>query len=230
MIASLIPRSLKFFIKRRVGCPSVEATLLTLRNAGYRPGAVIDVGAFDADWSRYAHSVWPSAKFFLFEPQSALQNACRKFVGETHRFFPVALAEYEGEVQFRVDGTNSAIDAEARGTPVKVRTLDNCLAEESLPENSLLKIDVQGFERGVIAGGPATIASKVEVIVIEASVIKLCPTAMNVEETISALAELGFRLYDICTFWRRPVDNALWQVDLVFVRNRAPYGAKELGW
>ena len=49
-------------------------------------------------------------------------------------------------------------------------------------------------------------------------------------QVLARLDELGFRLYDICTFWRRPVDHALWQADFCFVRKDSPYGAASLGY
>jgi len=39
-----------------------------------------------------------------------------------------------------------------------------------------------------------------------------------------------FRLLDICTFIRRPVDDALWQIDAVFAKNKSALGDAAQGW
>ena len=39
---------------------------------------------------------------------------------------------------------------------------------------------------------------------------------------LAYMAARGFRVYDVCTFFRRPYDNALWQMDMVFVKATSP--------
>lgn len=41
-------------------------------------------------------------------------------------------------------------------------------------------------------------------------------------DVIRAMVEDGFRLYDLVNFFYRPYDNALWQVDCLFVRVTSP--------
>jgi len=35
------------------------------------------------------------------------------------------------------------------------------------------------------------------------------------------LSDRGYALHDICNFMRRPLDDALWQSDMIFVRNNS---------
>jgi len=229
ILSKLVPKKWKSKLRLRMGGRDFKFTLERLRNCGYDPQAVVDVGAFDTEWSAEVLKIFPAAKFYLFEPLPQFLSPGRRFAGTKHYFSPVALADFEGEATFKVEGANSALSDGKGGITVKVSTLDDELMAHSLPTNTLLKIDVQGFERKVIEGAKK-VMPKFEVVVIEASLIKLCPIAMNVEETCLLLKELGFRLFDICTFWQRPVDGALWQTDLVFVRESSPYGKISLGY
>jgi hypothetical protein len=47
--------------------------------------------------------------------------------------------------------------------------------------------------------------------------------AIDLHETLVGwLGERGFVAYDICGMTRRPLDNALWQADMIFVRKDDP--------
>lgn len=56
----------------------------------------------------------------------------------------------------------------------------------------------------------------------EVNLIAVYEGAPLVDETVAYMAARGFRVYDVCTFFRRPLDNALWQMDMVFVRATSP--------
>ena len=45
-----------------------------------------------------------------------------------------------------------------------------------------------------------------------------------------SLDDRGFRLFDIASLMRRPVDDALWQIDAVFVRHGSQLGRVDAGW
>ena len=41
------------------------------------------------------------------------------------------------------------------------------------------------------------------------------------------MSERGFQVYNICTFFRRPYDGALWCVGVIFVRSSSPLVASK---
>jgi FkbM family methyltransferase len=191
---------------------------------------VIDVGAYDASWSRGVAEIWPDARFILFEPNPAMKEQCLAFCGSHHAFFDCAVSDYSGSSGFEVDGSNSRLAGAAAKITVPVLTLDAALRAHEVTPPALLKIDVQGDDLKVVKGGEDGIVPRTSVIIIELSLIPLNPIAPSVGDAIARLERLGFRLADICTFWRRPIDDALWQVDAVFVRRGVSYGDVALGY
>ena len=42
--------------------------------------------------------------------------------------------------------------------------------------------------------------------------------AALLDEMVAFMSNHDFQVYDGCNFFRRPLDNALWQLDVVFLR------------
>jgi len=61
-----------------------------------------------------------------------------------------------------------------------------------------------------------------EAVLMEVNLIGIYGDAPLLDETVAFMATRGFRVYDICSFMRRPYDGALWQIDAVFVRRTSP--------
>ena len=80
-----------------------------------------------------------------------------------------------------------------------------------------IKLDVQGYELEVLKGGQKALQS-VECILMEVSLIGVNQGAPLLHEVISYMKNIGFFVYDICSFVRRPIDQALWQIDVIFVK------------
>ena len=60
---------------------------------------------------------------------------------------------------------------------------------------------------------------KTEAVLVEVSVVATNRNAPLFDEVIRFMKERGFALYDICSFFRRPSDNLLYQMDVIFVRD-----------
>jgi FkbM family methyltransferase len=228
-LALRLPPAVKLWLKRRTGCPDIRLTLANLRRSGFTPSTVIDVGAYDGSWARGVARIWPDARYVLFEPNPAMRERCVAFCGSRHLFFDCAVSDFAGSAPFAVEGSNSHLGT-VGGVRVAVQTLDAALHDVRLEPPMLLKIDVQGEESKVLAGARGRVLPQVGVLVVELSLIPLHPGALGLREAIEELARTGFRLADLSTFWRRPVDGALWQVDAVFVRDAMAYGAPHLGY
>jgi FkbM family methyltransferase len=229
-LLGLLPTSFKFRLKRRMACPDMRLTLQNLRRSGFSPSTVIDVGASDTSWSRSVAEIWPDARFILFEPNPAMKDQCLAFCGPRHVFFDCAVSDCNGSSGFEVEGSNSRLTEASTKLRVSVVTLDAALQDSDVTGPVLLKIDVQGEDLNVVKGGESYVLPRTSVVIIELSLIPLNPIAPGMGEAIARLESAGFRLADICTFWRRPVDDALWQVDAVFVRRDLSYGNVVLGY
>jgi FkbM family methyltransferase len=157
--------------------PGIQKALSVL----LKPGMVVyDVGAnvgFTAVIA--AHCVGSNGRVICFEPQPS----CFKLIqhnaainGYEHvEVRSEALGEENGMATFVVtdDSTFSHLakgtTQQAKGTniDVPVRRLDSLLADESLPKPDLIKIDVEGAEQQMLAGGMATLREAKPVLLIE---------------------------------------------------------------
>ena len=134
----------------------------------------VDVGANVGQWSTMLLDLVRPEKLIVIEPQPAAFEELQKLFGRegTVELHCVAVGDREGTTKFRVTrdttgasvlqpraemrdliGENWSVEAEIE---VPMMTLDRLLA--GVAEISLLKIDVQGFEKAVLAGAAACLA------------------------------------------------------------------------
>jgi hypothetical protein len=98
---------------------------------------------------------------------------------------------------------------------VEVVRLDDALSD--VPEIDLLKLDVQGFERWVIAGAPETLA-RTKMVLIEMNFIRHYSGELGMAGLASLLSEtIGFEYHNASLPHRTAEGRAAW-FDAVFVR------------
>lgn len=86
--------------------------------------------------------------------------------------------------------------APARTIDVPVRTLDEVVAAHGLGRVDLLKLDVEGAEREVLAGGRDTLARSRPVLLVEAhDAMQARDDGATAQDLLDALAALGFDAY-----------------------------------
>jgi FkbM family methyltransferase len=206
--------------------------LVRWRDEGFSPGAVYDIGAHAGCWAEMCQAVYQPRTCCLFEPQNEYLEQARKRQpsGSNWIFLPVALGEIEHEQTICLTKDRSASSllpplqngwlkagtTEIGQAQVRVLPLDQLAHKEKLPLPDLVKIDVQGFEAKVIAGGSSTLRSA-QRLVVEASLKPIYKDQPLLPEVLATLTQCGFRLTDIsdaCS-WS---NEELWQVDLWFKR------------
>lgn len=206
--------------------PSMLGSLYNLRNNGFSPPAIIDIGAYVGDWSQAAATIWPSAAYHLIEAQPdkapRLMKLARDLSSGSHFYSALLAAESGIETDFYTMETGSSILAErttfARSVQkLKTQTLDIVLEKAGLPQGCLLKLDVQGYELEVLKGG-AQVLKRSDVLLAEVSLLEYNQGAPLFAEVLAFLHERGFLPYDICSLTRRESDLALFQADVIFVR------------
>ncbi|HUR58648.1 MAG TPA: hypothetical protein VM029_13125, partial [Opitutaceae bacterium] len=77
-----LPETWKESLRRRAGAITPRSRLENLRRAGFRPRQIIDAGAFQGDWARLVHDVFPEAPVLLIEPQPQLSERLRALCGQ----------------------------------------------------------------------------------------------------------------------------------------------------
>lgn len=212
-------------LRARLGVPSIPASLARLARAGFAPSTVFDVGAYRGDFAAEVLVVWPAAQLVCFEPLPGRAEALRtRFAGAAVQVHDAVLGARSGTpVELSLAETASSVLAEhatqdfarvARETTA----LDDLVAGGRIPARcELLKLDVQGYELAVLEGAQGLLA-RTEVVLLELNLLDLHVGVPLLHEVLAWLAARGFVAWDLAGLTRRPLDDALWQVDLVVVR------------
>src|SRR5215471_4690154 len=128
-------------------------------------GVAIDVGANLGEWSvPLARAVGDEGGVLCIEPNPAIAAALEAMLRVNNlaqaEVLPVALAAQDGEGRLlaeREDTGRSRLSPADGTIPVPLRRLDGIVAERRLTRLDLLKIDVEGYERFVLAGASETL-------------------------------------------------------------------------
>lgn len=194
-----------------------------LRAWGYAPSWLIDVGAYEGHWTRHARQVFGTVPTLMVEPQAAkhagLARLCEE-LPET-RFAPHVLAAQAGRtVTFYEMETGSSFfpersDAPRRAVEHVTQTLD---AIAPRADNVFLKIDAQGAELEVLAGGEETLR-RASLVQLEAAVAHYNEGAPSLLEVLAYMEQRGFTMLDMAG--RSRIQGHLVQMDLLF----APLGS-----
>jgi FkbM family methyltransferase len=211
-------------------------SLATLRQIGFRPNAIVDVGAFVGEWSATAHAAFPDAAVAMLEARptqrAVLERVAASLSTDADVVIALLGATPRDAVPFHITegGSGSSVMNELSDVPretvmLPVVTLDDAVRGMRVAPRVrapiLLKLDVQGYEREVLIGGAATLGAA-EVVVMELSTQRLNEGAPLAHEMVQFMAERGFQLFDVTGFWREKDTDVLLQVDVVFVRSSSP--------
>ena len=201
----------------------MDAALRGMRERGYYPPVILDIGAAVGTWTENALRYWPRSHFYcieaLEERQSDLHALSRR-TGADIKVLICGVADADGILKMGVteslwDSSFAYEGREARELPVF--SLDTLLAQNRIEPPSFLKLDVQGFETKIISGGQVALRI-CDVILMECSFYSFCPSMRTLDETIALMASYGFVPYEIVDVLRRPLDGAMGQCDLLFVK------------
>lgn len=198
-----------------------------LKKRGLQVNTILDIGANKAEWSGLAAGIFPHAQFFLIEPQIELKPQLDQFFSSHKGGWVLGGAGAEsGELtltvwddfagsSFLVPENNNTGDKEQRTVPIF--TVSQLLKEGKISTPDICKLDVQGFELEVLKGADA-IMGKTEAFILEVGLFKFLPNQPVIEEVIAFMKDKGYVIYDFPGFSNRPLDGALGQIDICFVK------------
>jgi FkbM family methyltransferase len=150
------------------------ATLAWAKILPFKPASIVDVGAYHGDVSAQFSTLYRPTSIVLVEPFPDLARSLeRRCFAPRQCVYNCALGHTEGTATFNVINSRHSSSllkiSEEAGTAlnmpmdqvgtiqVPVRTLDSIMTESNLRILDLLKVDVQGYELEVFAGGTETL-------------------------------------------------------------------------
>ena len=188
---------------------------------------IIDVGASNGMWTELALSDFPSSQYLLIEAQPVHESALQQFCAAhpNTQYVLAAAGASVGHIYFHIanpfGGRASYTPLPNHNARLPVTTIDAEVAARQLSGPFLLKLDTHGFEVPIFEGAGATLANTVAIIV-ETYNFKMGPEGLLFYEICAWLQARGFRCIDAVDIRRRPGDDLLWQMDLVFMRSDRP--------
>lgn len=202
-----------------------QASRLTaLKQLGFMPRHILDIGAYHGYWAGLAQWIWPNAEMLSIEAN----EDCREQLAQKGRPFEIALLSSssmdriynkcqtgcgEGNSLFK---ENSVFPFEQ--VMVRTKTLKEVVENRTF---DFVKIDCQGAESSIMEGGQETIRAA-QVVLLECQIQEYNQGAPFLIDVIKTMQEdYGFRLYDIVDSHYNS-RNMLIQSDLLFATENSP--------
>lgn len=199
---------------------SEELSYLRLAEKNFAPDGIIDVGAYQGEWTRLARRVFPDVPVLMVEAQESkrkmLDEVCEELGQVTYS--STVLGATSGEtVSFFEMETGSSFYPEQSNAPRTVKQLSTKTLDEVASAfsgtNLFLKIDVQGAELEVLAGGAETL-NRCAVVQLEVAMLAYNQGAPNILDVIQYMDARDFVPFDI-SGESRPMGHLV-QVDMLF--------------
>jgi FkbM family methyltransferase len=204
--------------------------------AGRTVATVVDIGANTGQFSRLASELWPGARILAFEPLPECFAELQAFLDGVPgaRAFEVAAGSEEGRATIHRSAFSPSSSllamgerhkelwphtAAHEGVEVKVRRVDDVLADVELRPEVLVKIDVQGFERHVIAGAMGTLCAAA-VVVVEVAFEPLYDGQASFDAVYTSLRGLGLEFRGFVEQVVDPGSGRAVYADALFERRR----------
>jgi FkbM family methyltransferase len=196
---------------------------------------VIDIGANTGQFASWIHKILPQAFLYSLEPlddcyEQLLENM-KNVV--SFRAFNFALGDKDSEQKIYKNEfspsssllpmaeTHKKVFPHTKKSTVEdiaVRKLDTVFRKIELEDNILIKIDTQGYEDKVIAGGREVI-SRAKIVIAETSFEELYEGQSLFGEIYDAMIKLGFEYKGGLDYARKnPTDGRVLQEDSIFVK------------
>ncbi|CAB4143074.1 Methyltransferase FkbM [uncultured Caudovirales phage] len=210
--------------------------LKQLKENGFNPGLVIDVGISNGEFFNECQKIFNKARYLLFEARKIEETKIAEILPsitvDYKLFFNTLLGKgHEDDVNFYQIDAGSSVYSEKTKFPKNVlkknvRPMLKFLVEEftedrgDIPFPVFLKIDTQGSELDILQGmGPWL--DFVEVVQLEVAFQEYNHGAPGVFQIHEFMNSKGFTLYDLGAAFRKQSDNSIFHMDWVFVAKRS---------
>tara|TARA_Y100001963_G_C6694142_1_gene406129 strand:+ start:275 stop:955 length:681 start_codon:yes stop_codon:yes gene_type:complete len=178
--------------------------LQELKDLGFNPKTILDIGAHTGQFYGWAKNVWPEAFIWMVEANTYHSGTLANIVrNNTDQYTIATLGDAERDVTFytRSDKPHTEgasyykesaywdIPQLVMKIPKKLETLDELFDDNT--QFDLIKIDTQGSELDILSGG-SQLCKKASYILLEVALVSLNEGAPTKEEIISYMEAYGF--------------------------------------
>jgi len=212
--------------------PSYKDKFNWVRNLNIR--TVLDVGANTGQFASYIHRILPDAMVYAFEPlKDCYERLAETMKGAPNfKAFDFALGNEASEIEMhrsKYSPSSSILpmsELHKQAFPftreevlerVTVKRLDDIAGSLKIVDNLLVKIDVQGFEDRVVAGGPRTL-QRAKVLIVETSFKSLYEGQPLFDSIYEKLKGMGFAHHGNFSQVLNPIDGSVLQADGIFIK------------
>jgi len=211
-----------------------KVRLELLKDLGFKPQGILDIGAHIGKWSMMANSVFPDTPILMIEgntdntnrlndtiktvqvssPKSSCSISLLSDTNKNVTYYKPKHGSTSGSSLYR-ENTAHYSDENTVTEKRSAITLDQLLNETDVTYD-FIKIDVQGSEQDILRGAPDSI-SNARFILLETQLIEYNQKAPVAHEIIRTLENYGFIIADIYELHYLP-DGRLNEIDILFAR------------
>ncbi|WP_395051082.1 FkbM family methyltransferase [Flavobacterium sp.] len=226
------PRDSKILNNRPVG--RMDTFLEDLKIRGLECKTILDVGANSSSWSRIAKKIFPEAYFYLIEPQVEMEEKLKAFTNEfSNSAYLLQGAGAKKEIltltiwedlagSSLLPREEEKLLSNGKQRKIEIVAINDLIEGDKIRMPELIKLDIQGFELEALKGATKTFGHT-EVYILEVS---LFPFSDGLDmpvmsDVINFMLGYDYVVYDFAGFLRRPLDGALGQCDICFVKKNS---------
>ena len=207
----------------------LKVVMNSLRNRGYYPTNIVDVGCFEGVWTKNMMNIFSNSNYYLFDADNSnfnILNNISKLYSNV-KFKICLLSDDIKDYYFYKMKSGSSIFFENTSYPrqcVKLKSTTLSLELDKMilnTDNNLIKIDAQGSEIKILKGLKNHIYN-FEILVLEVSLHEYNKGSPLFNEVFKFMDSKKFKLYDIFDLKRFGENKSfLFQYDAVFVRQNS---------
>lgn len=199
-----------------------------LKEIGFKPKHIVDVGANRGSWTREALKYFPDCYYTLVEPQRWMRDEIKDLLGSNKKitFHAVGAGEVSGRSKLTIHERDDSCtfrmtesEAYQRGfkqIDVPVVTLNEIISGSDTSPPDIIKIDAEGLDIEVLKGA-SNFFGITEVFLVESGVMNKS-FSNDAKSVINFMDMKGYRLFDITDLNRPWETKVLWLLELVFIK------------
>lgn len=203
----------------------IQDAIVSLRRAGVPIDVVYDIGACKGDWTRQIKAVLPDADYFMFEANPTYRDHLTQ-----SRLGQVAIGVLSNPGRVSVEFYNGANTGDSyykentsvyetqASVSLPCITLDELMDQEMFPPPDFIKLDTQGSELDILAGGHKALGHAT-LVMIEVPFVEYNQGAPGIGDYLDCMRANDFLPLALTLLQYH--DNVMVQGDMLFIKREA---------